>query len=411
MARNSKREQNDWMLSESKKEQSETVFQISIFFLTIAGSVLAAFLYQKPVDEIASIAVMSGVGAGIVWFLLGKCREDKEFLYDRAGHINRFFFLYLISLIGSVLFPLLPAGGWPYQVIFIGLMLFSNQMTGICAGCTLLMISVLLQGGENGLFFIYFISGLVGIAVFSVLDEAFKIWTPTLISLLIQMTCLSLQEVLFANEVFSFQMFFIPEINILVNFILLMILLKVFRIFVMNRERDWYADINDPEHPLLLELMANSKDEYFHAVHTAYLCEKAAKSLNLDDALAKACGYYHRIGIIRGENSWERVKDILLANNFPKEVQEILQEYLDEREKIVSKEAVVLFFCDTVASSISYLFSKDAKIELNYHQIISAILDKKMESGLIASSNISFKEIEEIKNILAEEKNYYDFLR
>lgn len=411
MAGNNKAEQKDWPLSGSNNKQGGAGFQIGIFFLTIAASVLAAFVYQKPVDEIASIAVMSGVGAGIVWFLLGKGSEDEGFLHGNAGHINRFAILYFISLIESVLFPLLPTGGWPYQVIFIGLMLFSNQITGICAGCTLLMISVLLQGGGIGTFFIYFISGLVGIAVFSALDATFKIWTPTLISLLIQMVCLSLQEVLFANEAFSFHLFFIPEINILVNFALLMILLKIFRSFVMNRERDRYADINDPEHPLLLELMANSKDEYYHAVHTAYLCEKVARRLNLDDALAKACGYYHKIGIIRGENSWERVRDILQANNFPKEVMEILQEYLDEREKIVSKETVVLFFCDTVASSISYLFSKDSTIELNYYQIISAILDKKMESKLIISSDISFREVEEIKNILAEEKNYYDFLR
>lgn len=411
MEGSSKKERKDLALSDTKKDQSGVVFQISIFFLTIAGSALAAFLYQKSVDEIAGIAVMSGVGAGIVWFLLGKSREDEGLLQGNAVHVNRFVIVYLLSLIGSFLFPLLPTGGWPYQVIFIGLMLFGNQLTGICAGCTLLMISVLLQGGGSGPFFIYFISGLVGIAAFSALDEGFKIWTPSLISLLIQMVCLSLQEVLFANEVFSFRMFFIPEINILVNFVLLMILLKIFRSLVTNREQNQYADINDPEHPLLLELMANSRDEYFHAVHTAYLCEKTAKKLNLNDALSKACGYYHRIGLIRGENSWEKVRDILQANNFPWEVERILQEYLDEREKIVSKETVVLFFCDTVASSISYLFSKDAKIELNYYQIISAILDKKMESGLIASSDISFKEIEEIKNTLAEEKNYYDFLR
>ncbi len=162
---------------------------------------------------------------------------------------------------------------------------------------------------------------------------------------------------------------------------------------------------------MLLELMANSRDEYFHVVHTAYLCEKTAKRLNLDAALVKACGYYHRIGIIRGENNWENVREILQMNNFPKEVFRILREYLDEREKIVSKETVVLFFCDTVTSSLSYLFSKDAQIELDYRQIISAILDKKMESGIIASSALSFGEVEEIKNILAEEKNYYDFLR
>lgn len=400
------------MAEKSKKDkQAGGTLRAGIFFLTIAGSVLAAFLYRKPVQEIAGIGILSGVGAGVIWFLLAKAGEDEGFLQGNGGNPKRFAFLYLVSLVGSVLFPLLPAGGWPYQVIFIGLMLFSSQLTGICAGCQLLMISVLLQGAGSGTFFIYFISGLVGIAVFTAMDKAFKIWTPMLICLVMQMVCLSLQEVLFANEVFSFHMFFIPEINILVNFVLLTILLKIFKSLVVNGKQDRYGDINDPEHPLLLELMADSRDEYFHAVHTAYLCEKAAKRLGLDHGLAKACGYYHRIGIIRGENSWEKTRDILQANNFPAEVQNILQEYLDERKKIISKETVVLFFCDTVISSISYLLSKDAQIDLDYRQIIGAILDKKIESGIIASSELSFGEVEEIKNILAEEKNYYDFLR
>lgn len=409
MTGKSKKEQK--VYEPSGRKQGAGALQAGIFFLTVAGSVFVAFLYQKPVQEIAGIGILSGVGAGVIWFLLGKAGEDGDYLHGNAGNLKRFVFYYVISFVGSVLFPLLPAGGWPYQVIFIGLMLFSNQITGLCAGCQLLMVSVLLQGAGSGTFFIYLISGLVGIAVFTAMDEAFKIWTPMLISLVIQMVCLCLQEVLFANEVFSFHMFFIPEINILVNFVLLTILLKVFKSLVMGRGQDRYGDINDPEHPLLLELMAGSRDEYFHAVHTAYLCEKTAKRLELDYALVKACGYYHRIGIIRGENSWERTREILQANNFPQNVQDILQEYLDERKKIVSKETVVLFFCDTVISSIGYLFSKDARIDLDYYQIISAILDKKIESGVISLSNISFREIEEIKTILAEEKNYYDFLR
>ena len=165
MTGKSKKEQK--VYEPSGRKQGAGALQAGIFFLTVAGSVFVAFLYQKPVQEIAGIGILSGVGAGVIWFLLGKAGEDGDYLHGNAGNLKRFVFYYVISFVGSVLFPLLPAGGWPYQVIFIGLMLFSNQITGLCAGCQLLMVSVLLQGAGSGTFFIYLISGLGGIAVFT----------------------------------------------------------------------------------------------------------------------------------------------------------------------------------------------------------------------------------------------------
>lgn len=170
-------------------------------------------------------------------------------------------------------------------------------------------------------------------------------------------------------------------------------------------------DINDPECPLLVELKTFSREEYYRAVHTAYLCDRIAKRLHLDDAVAKACGYYHRIGIMRGENNWENVSAILQEYNFPMEVQTILKEYIDKNETILSKETVVLLFCDTVISSISYLFSQNAQANMDYQKIITAIFKKKLESGMIDYSRLSFGELQEMKKILVEEKLYYDFLR
>lgn len=170
-------------------------------------------------------------------------------------------------------------------------------------------------------------------------------------------------------------------------------------------------DINDPECKLLVELKAFSKEEYYHAIHTAYLCDRIAKRLMLDDAVVKACGYYHRIGMLKGENSWDNVNHILQEYHFPVEVQNVLKEYIDKSEKIISRETVVLLFCDTVISSISYLFSKDSKIEMDYQKIIGAIFKKKLESGIIDYSRLSFGELQEMKQILVEEKLYYDFLR
>ena len=76
-------------------------------------------------------------------------------------------------------------------------------------------------------------------------------------------------------------------------------------------------DINDPECPLLVELKNVSKPEYYHTIHTAYLCSRIALQLKLDDAVVKACAYYHKIGLLKGENNWENAEQILAGNQIP----------------------------------------------------------------------------------------------
>lgn len=387
------------------------LWEAGLFLLTMAVSILASYFYQKSVIEMAGIAILSGLGFGCVLFTVERSREDDNFSYDNEEHPGRFIIIYLICLGGSAVFPLLPIGGWPYLAVFVGLMLFSNQMIGLTAGSTLLMISIFIQGRESSSFFLYFLGGLVGIIVFSYVNEKFKVWLPLLIALLMQMVCLSIQEVLFANEVLSLQMFAIPSMNILVSWILLMILLKFFSFSIIYKARDLYMDINDPECPLLVELKKCSKEEYYHTIHTAYLCDRIAKKLNFDDSVVKACAYYHKIGTIKGKNSWENVQAILIENNFPLEVQNILNEYLNKDKRITSKETVLLLFCDTVISSINYLFSRNPKAELDYQKIIDTIFKKKIESGMIDYSNISYGEMREMEKILVEERLYYDFLR
>ena len=156
---------------------------------------------------------------------------------------------------------------------------------------------LLSPSSSTDLFVIYFISGMAGVLLFSALDESFRVWLPLMIALMVQFIGLSLHEVLLVNEAFHPEMFLVPAVNILINLILLLILLKFFSFSIIYRTRDTYMDINDPECPLLVKLKEFSKEEYFHAIHTAYLCDRIAKKLSLDDAAAKAGGYYHKIGI------------------------------------------------------------------------------------------------------------------
>lgn len=386
--------------------------EAAIILFTIIVSGVASWLYGKNVYEIVKMIILIMIACGCMFFVIEVSRQKQLFLYDNAENFHRFTFLYLFFLAAVAVLPLLPEGGWPYLVIFVSLMLFSDQLIGMCAGSTLLLLTVLLSKSDSAdIFIIYFLCGVTGGIMFSYLTESFKVGLPLLISLLMQFLGLCIHEVLMVNESLHIQMFMIPLGNIMICLILLMIVLRYFSFTVINKTRDIYMDINDPECPLLVKLKEHSKDEYYHAIHTAYLCDRIAKKLGLNDAVAKAGGYYHKIGILKGESSWENAKEILEENQYPEMVLNILKEFLDKQEKIIMKETVVLLMADTVISSISYLFSKDSSAKIDYEKLVQAVFKKKTEGGLLNSSSISIGELEEMKKILTEEKLYYDFLR
>lgn len=394
-----------------KSKVIDRMQEAGILVLTAVISGIAAFLYKDTQYEIVKVIVLSVVSAGCVIFAIEESRLENSFLFDNVSHLWRFSLLYFIFLLGSMVFPLLPKGGWPYLAVFTGFMLFSNRLVGLCAGSTLLLISVLLSDGITpDLFVIYFVSGMTGVLLFSTIDETFQVGWSLFSSSLILIVCLCLHDVLTANEALNPAMILVPVMNTMVCLMILLILLKFFSISIIYRTRDTYMDINDPECPLLVELKEYSKEEYYHAIHTAYLCDRIAKRLNLDDAAAKAGGYYHKIGVMKGRGNFENAKLILSEYNFPDKAMEILKEYLGEGE-IVSKETAVLLFSDTVISSLTYLFSKDRDVKLNYKKLIETIFEKKLESGILNHSRISICEIEEMKKILMEENLYYDFLR
>lgn len=408
--------ENGIIAAGEKKERDrkgrELLQEILLWVVTVAVTTVAAFLYHKETEAIAGIAILSGMCGGAVLFALEKSRLCQTLLYDNDRNLWRFTLVYGLFLVAAVFCPLLPETGWPFLAVFVALMLFGNELTGMVAGCGLLTISMLLQGtGNPVVFVIYVLAGIVGVLLFSTLDESFRIWLPMMVSLLLQFVSLCVYTILYANESFRLSMLLIPAVNTVVSLILLLIILKFFSFSLIYKTRDVYMDINDPECPLLVELKNASREDYYHTIHTSYLCSRIALKLSMDEDVVKACGYYHRIGMLRGSNSWENTEQILTENKFPERVRELLKQYLDPAERIVAKEIVVLLFADTVISSIDYLFSKDKEAQLDYHRLIQTIFKKKLESNVLEHSEISFGEIQQMKKIFVEEGLYYDFLR
>lgn len=388
---------------------------LELAFMFIVSGVIAGLgtlLYKREIDELICSIVMVMLGTGIVIFALLSSEIYDMFFYEHQGKYKKFIFFYLLGLVLSVLFPLLPVSGWPFLVVFVVLSLFSNQISGLAAGSVCLMLAITLENtGTCRDFVLYFFSGLVGIMVFSRLGETFKVGLPIFISLLCMAVCLFTNIILFENVRFSLSQYMYVAINLMMNFILLLIVLKIFNNSVIHKDMDKYTDLNDPECPLLVQLKELNKDEYYHAVHTAYLGDRIARRLGLNDAVVKACGYYHRIGILKGENTWENVAAICKEYHIPEDTVNVLREYIDPSQQMEAKETAVLLFTDCIVTSIIKLFAKDPKAELDYDRIINAIFDAKLKSGELWNSAISIAEIRKMKKIFSEEKLYYDFLR
>lgn len=388
---------------------------LHFFLMFLVSGVIAAagsFLYGHSEEEIICNTVMVMLGTGMVIFALLFSEVNELYFYANQGKYGKFILFYMMSLAVSLVFPLLPVSGWPFLVVFVVLGLFSNSIAGLTAGSVCLMLPIMLgNAGGSREFMLYFFSGLVGILVFSRLDEDFKVGLPVLISLVCLSVCLSANIILFEKEKLSVSQFTFGAINLMVNLILLLITLKVFNGSVIHQYRDRYMDLNDPEFPLLVQLKEYDKAEYYRAIHTAYLGDRIAKRLGINDVVVKACGYYHRIGILKGENTWENVKEICEEYRIPEDTRKVLKEYLNKAGKVVAKETTVLMFADCVVTTILGEFQKNPKAELDYKKIIDNVFNQKLETGALAESDISIAQIREMRKIFKAEQLYYDFLR
>lgn len=399
----------------TQQQNSNVIKRIVIFTLLFPASGvvswLGSMLYQNQTDMTIRNVVMILAGTGIVIFSFVQSEINGFFVYRNEGRYGRFALTYLICLGVAVFFPFLPVTGWPFLVVFVLLGMFSNGMTGLLAGSLCLLLAVNFAGCDYAIFWLYFISGMAGILVFSNLDEDFKVGIPMLISIMILALSLTANVILFSGERLSIAQFMIPGINVIVCWILLLVCLKMVSSAVIHRYRDKYMEINDPECPLLVKLKELSREEYYHAIHTAYLGDKIARNLGIDDAVVKACGYYNRIGKLNGENTWENVSAICDKYHFPPKTKQILKEYVDPDAKVVSKETIVVLFADCIVSSILYLFAKDPKAELDYEQLIDTVFRKKFETDELRENEISLAQLSKMKKIFLQEQLYYDFLR
>lgn len=387
----------------------------AMFFLTGAAVLVFSLILGRSYEVLLRNTISAYIISGTVVFMLidALSRGKGALSYDNYEMKLPFVVCYMAGLIFSVVFPFIPNQFWPYMALFVILALFSNAEIGLVSGIGFVLISVMLE--ENGSYsevFLYVLAGAVAIAMFRDLNETTSIGLPLAISSMMQVVLLIAYNVLFQNRTLSFNLMIIPVLNLMINLVILVIFLNMFGVYVIRKTNDMYMDINDPEFSLLAGLKEKDKDEYFRAIHTAYLAERVAHELGLNSRAIKTCAYYHRIGVPENKTKWKDVEHYYTENNFPVEAIQYLHEYIQpEKGSARSKEALTVQICETVIASIMLLIKKNKNATIDYDDLIEGIFKKKSESGELRDYDVTFKEFDTMRKILKREKLYYDFLR
>lgn len=388
---------------------------IAVFvFLCSTLSVLSCSLMTNSGTDATLRNTLFAAGFGLVlgylWF---SAVITKRVDYDNALHPYRFFSVFLICLVFSLFLPRMSALAWPAVVLYVWPTFVSDRVTGFFAGTGFLFIACLLSPeNTQALFIAYTATGACAVISFSEIDRDFSKLRAVGITVLVQCFASCACVFLFRYQPLTFEQFVLPIVSIALSSFLLVILTYWFSSVYLKWDRDRYMDINDPEFSLMTAIRSKSKEEYFRAVHCAYLTEKAAGALALKKQAAKTLAYYKRIGCLddEGDSVWEETEHYFSDFEFPEDAVLLLKEYMIP-DSGQSKEGTVVLLCDELVVSLTDIFKKNKDAHVNYDDIIDKLFTTALEKGKLKNSDLSIRELEDFRALLKQEKLYYDFLR
>ena len=398
-----------------KKKKNQLVIKGLEALLLMAASVFWIFVFSiqnhSGMRETIYDSVISFTGALFIlftyFFLTPKMVKNRGF-----DKIYFAFIIFCVVFMGLwCVEPVVPFLTIPFSVIGIILLLHSNVVTAVYSYCYFLTMMAMLDRLTMGQFLLLFLTGLCGIVSFSVMNREYR-YAGSLAAyicflMIAQISYAFLDEETLANS----DTFLYIAIQLFAAFVLVLAILKIFGKIHIYSDLSVFEKMNDPEYELLAQLKKIDKKAYFHAVHTAYFADKAARKIGADHMLAKAGGYYHRIGLIQGQDTIQNTLLVGTSCKFPVSLMDLLKEYGTKIGTQLSKEAAIVQIADAVVSSISYLFEKNDSLQVNYEQVVDVIIRKKMDKGDFSYCELSLKDLQQIKLMFKEERLYYDFLR
>ena len=404
------------MKDAKKKRNAAVAGSVNGAFLIIATT-LFAYAVSRYIhagrDEIIRNTVAAASGGVLLAYLSTVSVLRGRVNEINASHMGRFVFLYVSCLLSCAALRMVPFTGWPFMAFYLALYLVSNETIGLFSGTVLLVLASFLSSADRTAVLLYLLLGAFVIILHQGSGDRAVIRSVVLPAVLLQILLDLACVLLFVHTETTPAMFTAPLVNAGVTAVLILFILYVYHTVFAIGDTERYPDINDPEFSLMAAIRSKSEEEYFRAIHTAYLAERVAKALKANARAVKTCAYYNRIGCLDDtESIWSEVEHYYREFDFPKEACDLLREYISMGSRgPVSPEATIVWLCDTLVMSLQYVFHKNKDAKVSYDDMIDRLFAHKTEAGELGASRMTMADYKTMRDLLKQEKLYYDFLR
>ena len=389
----------------------QIVFASVILLMGLVWTGFSAYLLHADVVSLCRNLLFSFIMSFliVVSFLIASQKKNL-YVWNEKRYI-RFAIVVVISFVFMTIMGEIPYLIAPVSLLGVILTLFSGNICGLVSYSVIVLHYAILNGLSVSQLIVLLMAGILGSLLFMNINHGFRYVGSLFAYLVADFVLYSMFFVMTQTGTILGDAILYSAIRLFAAGLVVLIVLKVIGKFYYYKDIEFYSMINDPEYELLTRLKQVNKDAYFHAVHTAYLADRIAKRIRCNAPLAKAGGYYHKIGLLQGNDSIQNTILVGASHDFPQALIRVLKEYGIKNMPNVSKEAAIVQLCDAMVSSVSYLFKKDNNAVLNYEKIINVIIRKKLDSDDLEHCELTMEDLYEIKKSLLEEKLYYDFLR
>lgn len=389
------------MLKKSETRKPEIFLIPTLFTAILCGLCKGLFLQKAPLSIAVDVVYLCCISL-LFWFLWLHQFQKKKLNEESQEHPAVFWTIILFLMVLSLLPCLLPAAILPAVVFFLLPILFGNSELGIVVGMGLLLFSLNHTCRTLEALPATFILGGAVFLLYSHISAKMDLVRAVVVTILLDGLRYTVLSALDSCGDF-------PVTESVLGFILsacAVLGVSVFCCSCVLPKRDPYQTLNDTDNPMLREFREEDKLEYLKGIHTAYLCEKIARRLGWSSRQMICCAYYYR---------WMgKLPNLLDDHVFPEKCARILEDYysnvLDDIPKVKRKETMVLVCSGIVINSMIYLVNGNAKLP-DYEVIIDAIFDRLWRKGAFEKCDITGREINRMKEVLKEEKYYYDSLR
>lgn len=360
----------------------------------LAGSIMSGENLYYTVRN----SVLCGSTVLVTVFSFQGGRISGSFFYDDGEYPNRFALIYLCGVLCAVIFTFLPVTGWMFLFFYVALARVSDSVTGICGGTSLLVLTtVLCEQISLSTFLVYLLSGIIGITLFAHQKDEFYTAIPLGLALGSQLLLIFAGELLIQNKKLVPEEALVPLANTVMNGILICIFLQYYINRVAKKTDNLYLMLNDPEYSIMKQVRERNAEDYYCAIHTAYLVERISSELELDVRSAKCVAYYGHLP--SGE---------LEEIPFPEPVSKLLSELKEGGKTLKRKEAVIVEICYRVIREIQRLNKQSQGKKADYGKLIHAMFEKQFTMEALAETDITLANLRYIQKRLLDEQMYYE---